>query len=289
MAAPTADGRSDTSPRELHGNPMPEPAPGQSAGPIKPGRGSALEGKLAVVTGAARGIGRAIAVEFAANGADVVCIDICGPVSSASNAVPATPVDLNETVRQIKAYGRLGEGIQADIRDIGSLRHIADDLSQRHQRMDIVVAKCRHPAMDALVGNGRRRLAGRDRQQPERHRQHDQSLRPQDARRGEGTDHRPFFNAGQTWHERCRELLGVQVGHSRLDEIGGARTWSVRHYRQCGHSWSGGYSPHSIRQAPEREHRGGNGTCSLYAADAEGSLGRPRVDRRVEGGLASTR
>jgi NAD(P)-dependent dehydrogenase (short-subunit alcohol dehydrogenase family) len=140
VAAPTPDGRSDTEPRQLNGQPMPEPSPEQSAGPIKKGRGSALEGKTAVVTGAARGIGRAIAVEYAANGADVVCIDICGFVSAASNAKPATTEDLDETVRQIRAYGRKGEAIKADIRDIGALRRIADDVDQRYGKIDIVVA-----------------------------------------------------------------------------------------------------------------------------------------------------
>jgi len=139
-AAPTPDGRSDTEPRELNGAPMPEPPAERSAGPIRPGRGSALTNKIAVVTGAARGIGRAIAVEFAANGADVVCIDICGFVSSASNAKPATPADLDETLRQIRSYGRKGEGIKADIRDISALRRIADDVHQRYGRIDIVVA-----------------------------------------------------------------------------------------------------------------------------------------------------
>ncbi len=140
--APTPDGRSDTDPRDLNGQPVPEPSPAQSAGPITPGRGSMLQGKTAVVTGAARGIGRAIAVEFAANGADVVCIDICGFVSTASNAKPATSADLDETVRQIRAYGRQGEGIKADIRDrdIAALRAIADNVNNRHGKIDIVVA-----------------------------------------------------------------------------------------------------------------------------------------------------
>jgi NAD(P)-dependent dehydrogenase (short-subunit alcohol dehydrogenase family) len=139
-AAPTPDGRSDTEPRQLDGKPMPEPSPEQSAGPIKPGRGSTLQGKVAVVTGSARGIGRAIAVEFAANGADVVCIDICGFVSTASNAKPATPQDLDETVRQIRGYGRKSEAIKADIRDIAALRRIADEVERSYGKIDIVVA-----------------------------------------------------------------------------------------------------------------------------------------------------
>jgi NAD(P)-dependent dehydrogenase (short-subunit alcohol dehydrogenase family) len=138
--AAVAQQRSDTEPRELDGQVMPEPSPERSAGPVRPGRGSMLQGKTAVVTGAARGIGRAIAVEFAANGADVVAIDICGLVSTASNAKPATPADLEETLRQIRAYGRRGDGVQADVRDISALRRIADRVERDHGKIDIVVA-----------------------------------------------------------------------------------------------------------------------------------------------------
>ena len=73
---------------------------------MRAGRGTDLRGKFAVVTGAARGIGRAIAVEMALNGADIAAIDICGPVSTASDAKPATPADLDETVRQVRGRGR---------------------------------------------------------------------------------------------------------------------------------------------------------------------------------------
>jgi NAD(P)-dependent dehydrogenase (short-subunit alcohol dehydrogenase family) len=135
-----AQNRTDTEPRTLDGQPVPEPPPERSAGPVKPGRGSALGGKTAVVTGAARGIGRAIAVEFAANGADVVVIDIAGPVSVASDAKPATPADLEETLRQVKAYGRRGEAIKLDIRDLDALRKAADKIEATYGRIDVVVA-----------------------------------------------------------------------------------------------------------------------------------------------------
>ncbi|HVJ55919.1 MAG TPA: SDR family NAD(P)-dependent oxidoreductase [Aliidongia sp.] len=111
-----------------------------SAGAIQPGRDSDLKGKIAVVTGAARGIGRAIAVELAANGADLAIIDICGPVSTASDAKPATLEDLDETARQVQAQGRQCVSIKADIRDIAALRTAADRIEQQFGKIDVVVA-----------------------------------------------------------------------------------------------------------------------------------------------------
>ena len=139
-AAQTAGARTDTEPRELNGDPMPEPPAEKSAGPVRPGRGSALTGKVAVVTGGARGIGRAIAVEFAANGADVAVLDIAGPVSPASDAKPATGDDMAETVRQVQAYGRRALAIRADIRDIAALRAAAGQVARDLGPIDIVVA-----------------------------------------------------------------------------------------------------------------------------------------------------
>jgi hypothetical protein len=100
-AAFSAQTRTDSEPRTLNGQMVPEPPDERSSGPVRPGRGSVLTDKVAVVTGAARGIGRAIAVEFAANGVDVIAIDIARPVSVASDAKPATEADLAESVRHV--------------------------------------------------------------------------------------------------------------------------------------------------------------------------------------------
>ncbi|MHC2336311.1 SDR family NAD(P)-dependent oxidoreductase [Bradyrhizobium sp. USDA 4454] len=115
-----AQDRTDDGPRELEGKAMPEPPAERNAGPIRAGRGSVLQEKVAVVTGAAR--------------------DISGPVSPASNAAPATPEDLDTTVRMVKQFGRRSEGIRADIRDIGALRQIADRIERDYGKIDIVVA-----------------------------------------------------------------------------------------------------------------------------------------------------
>jgi NAD(P)-dependent dehydrogenase (short-subunit alcohol dehydrogenase family) len=131
--------------------PYPAPPADRTAGAILPGRGSALAGKVAVVTGAARGIGRAIAVEFAANGADVVALDIAGPISPTADAIPATEAELNETVTQIRKYGRRGTAIKADIRDIAALRAIAEQVEREHGKIDIVIANAAIQAWKPLL------------------------------------------------------------------------------------------------------------------------------------------
>lgn len=65
-----------------------------------------LSGKVAVVTGAARGIGRAAATALAAAGADIAGIDIAGPVSRTLDYAPASEADLAETGRAVEALDR---------------------------------------------------------------------------------------------------------------------------------------------------------------------------------------
>lgn len=120
--------------------PYPEPPQSKTAGPIRPARGSALEDKVAVVTGAARGIGRAIAVELAANGADVVALDICGPISPTADAIPATEAELRETVAGIERFGRTAQFIKADIRDMAAMRIVADKVQRDFGKVDVLVA-----------------------------------------------------------------------------------------------------------------------------------------------------
>ena len=144
--------------------PYPVPPPERSAGPIIPGRGSSLAGKVAIVTGAARGIGRAIAVEFAANGADVVALDIAGPVSPTADAIPATEAELAETVAGIRHYGRRAMAIKADIRDIASLRRIADQVEATYGKIDIVVANAAIQGWKPLMEMDEQRLARPDRE-----------------------------------------------------------------------------------------------------------------------------
>lgn len=116
------------------------PAP-QNAGQGESGRQGTgrLHGKSAVVTGAARGIGRAIAVAYAREGAHVMGIDIAGPVSAVTSYPPATPQDLEETGRQVQAFGRDWRAITADVRDIEGLRRAADEAMGAFGRIDIVV------------------------------------------------------------------------------------------------------------------------------------------------------
>ena len=99
-----------------------------------------LRGRVAFVTGAARGQGRSHAVRLAREGADVIALDICAPVSDTVTYPAATPEDLAETIRAVAAEGRKVLAREVDIRDDVALRQLVADGVEQFGRLDILVA-----------------------------------------------------------------------------------------------------------------------------------------------------
>jgi SDR family mycofactocin-dependent oxidoreductase len=99
-----------------------------------------LEGRVAFVTGAARGQGRAHAVRLASEGADIIAIDICGPISDTVTYPAATSEQLADTVRAIESTGRKVLAREVDIRDLAAQQQVVADGIEQFGRLDIVVA-----------------------------------------------------------------------------------------------------------------------------------------------------
>ena len=98
-----------------------------------------LDGKVAFISGMARGQGRSHAVRLAEEGCDIIGVDICRDIGT----VPypgATPADLQETVRLVQKAGRSCHAVEADVRDLTALQTVADEGVKRFGRLDVVVA-----------------------------------------------------------------------------------------------------------------------------------------------------
>jgi NAD(P)-dependent dehydrogenase (short-subunit alcohol dehydrogenase family) len=107
--------------------------------------------RVAVVTGAARGIGRAAAVALARAGADVAGIDIAGPVSPILDFPPATEEDLAFTGKAVTDAGRRWLPLLADQRDIGAVRRAAEEVRRAWGGVDIVFANAGIQAFRPLL------------------------------------------------------------------------------------------------------------------------------------------
>ncbi len=109
-----------------------------------------VEGKVAFVSGAARGQGRSHAVRLAQEGADIIAIDICKPVDNVVYPA-ATPADLAETADLVKGYDRRIVTAEVDVRDYDALKAAVDSGVAQLGRLDIIVA-------NAGIGNGGNKL-----------------------------------------------------------------------------------------------------------------------------------
>jgi SDR family mycofactocin-dependent oxidoreductase len=100
-----------------------------------------VEGKVAFITGAARGQGRSHALRLAQEGADIIAVDIAEEIDSVKRIYPgASEADLAETVKQVEALDRRIVARKADVRDYAALKAAFDEGVAELGRVDIVSA-----------------------------------------------------------------------------------------------------------------------------------------------------
>jgi (+)-trans-carveol dehydrogenase len=101
---------------------------------------SRVAGKVAFVTGAARGQGRGHALRLAEEGADIIALDIAEPIDFGLDYPLPSAEDLDETVRQAQALGRRAIGVHGDVREPAQLASALERATAKLGRLDIVCA-----------------------------------------------------------------------------------------------------------------------------------------------------
>ncbi len=101
--------------------------------------GQQFEGKVAFITGAARGQGRSHAVGFAEEGADIIAFDLCAQMDSVAYPM-SSPEDLEETVNLVEKTGRRIVAEQGDVRDFARLQDVVANGVAELGRLDFVLA-----------------------------------------------------------------------------------------------------------------------------------------------------
>ena len=100
---------------------------------------SRMAGKVALITGAARGMGRSHAVRLAEDGADIVAIDVCAELETAPYPGAARE-DLDATAKMVEQLGQRVIARQADTRDLKALQSVVDEAIAEFGHIDVVVA-----------------------------------------------------------------------------------------------------------------------------------------------------
>ena len=98
-----------------------------------------LEGKVALISGAARGQGRSHAVRLAQEGADIIAFDVCQQLPTVGYKM-ATPEDLKETAKQVEDLDRRIIAREADVRDAAAVRAVVEEGVAELGRLDVVSA-----------------------------------------------------------------------------------------------------------------------------------------------------
>ena len=181
-----------------------------------------LEGKIALVTGASRGIGRQIAKTLAAKGAAVI-VNYNGSAAKAE-----------ETVREIREAGGSAEAIQCNVSDFNSSKEMLDGIVAKYGRLDILVnnagitrdnlvMKMSEEDFDAVIQTNLKGVFNCI-----------HHIFPSDVKTESRTHYQYFLCFRRSWKCGTGQLLRRQGGGDRPDKKRGKRTCKPRHYRKRG-------------------------------------------------------